>query len=289
MSKDTDHWPMRWDLLFRYRIIEIIAQWEGRLTTNHLCTSLGIGRQQASKDINAYLAGQGQGNLVYDKHLKGYKPTPEFRPYFTTGTADEYLHLLSRDKHIAHTFENLHLGFAHTEVVGVPVRNIEPRILRVLIQAARQRKRVEISYISLSNPVAETRIIVPHTIVCTPLRWHIRAYCEKQRDYRDFVLSRFRDEAGLLNESEFTQEQDVRWQKAIEIIVCPDSRLSAEQQAIIECDYGMVDGQLRIATRAALVPYMLQAFNIDPHKQEARAEAQQIVVKNLAQLEEWLF
>ncbi|MDO5667361.1 MAG: WYL domain-containing protein [Alcaligenaceae bacterium] len=289
MSKEQDNWPMRWDLLFRYRIIEIIAQWEGRLTTNHLRSTLGIGRQQASKDINAYLTGQGQGNLVYDKHLKGYKPTPEFQPRFTTGTADEYLHLLSRDKHITHTFANLHLGFAHTEVVNVPVRNIKPQILRVLIQAARQNKRVEISYISLSNPVAETRIIAPHTIVCTPLRWHIRAYCEKQKDYRDFVLSRFRDEAELLTESEFTQAQDDHWQTEVEIIICPDSRLTAEQQGIIERDYGMADGKLRLTTRAALVPYMLQAFNIDPHKLETKAEAQQIVVENLAELSPYWF
>ena len=26
-----------------------LAQWEGRLTTNHLCNSFGIGRQQASE------------------------------------------------------------------------------------------------------------------------------------------------------------------------------------------------------------------------------------------------
>ena len=52
--KKTD-WPIRWDLLLRYRLIEIIALWEGRLTTNHICHSFGIGRQQASKDINTYL------------------------------------------------------------------------------------------------------------------------------------------------------------------------------------------------------------------------------------------
>ncbi|OQK62969.1 hypothetical protein XM79_c11864 [Vibrio vulnificus] len=49
-------WPIRWDLLFRYRMIEVIALWEGRLTTNHLIKSFGIGRQQASKDINSYLS-----------------------------------------------------------------------------------------------------------------------------------------------------------------------------------------------------------------------------------------
>ena len=48
-------WPLRWELLMRYRLIEIVALWEGRLTTNHLCNSFGIARQQASKDINAYL------------------------------------------------------------------------------------------------------------------------------------------------------------------------------------------------------------------------------------------
>lgn len=60
-------WPIRWDLLFRYRVIEIIALWEGRLTTNHLIQSFGIGRQQASKDINSYLSDIAPNNLIYDK------------------------------------------------------------------------------------------------------------------------------------------------------------------------------------------------------------------------------
>ncbi|EIW90048.1 hypothetical protein AGRI_02640 [Alishewanella agri BL06] len=51
---DDSGWPLRWELLMRYRLIEIVALWEGRLTTNHLCNSFGIARQQASKDINAY-------------------------------------------------------------------------------------------------------------------------------------------------------------------------------------------------------------------------------------------
>ena len=66
-------WPFRWDLLLRYRYIEIIALWEGRLTTRHLCETFGIGRQQASKDINTYLRKVGPDNLVYDKYLKGDK------------------------------------------------------------------------------------------------------------------------------------------------------------------------------------------------------------------------
>ena len=84
-----DGWPLRWDLLLRYRYIETIALWEGRLTTRHICDTFGIGRQQASKDINNYLREIGPGNLEYDKYLKGYKPTDRFEPRLTQGLADE--------------------------------------------------------------------------------------------------------------------------------------------------------------------------------------------------------
>ena len=96
-SSPSPKWPFRWDLLLRYRFIETIALWEGRLTTRHLCDTFGIGRQQASKDINNYIREVGPGNLEYDKFLKGYKPATEFTPRVTQGLADEYLHLMARN------------------------------------------------------------------------------------------------------------------------------------------------------------------------------------------------
>lgn len=45
---------VRWNLALRYRLIETVAWWGGRLTTGHLIQSCGISRQQASKDINTY-------------------------------------------------------------------------------------------------------------------------------------------------------------------------------------------------------------------------------------------
>jgi len=103
--KKTD-WPIRWDLLLRYRLIEIIALWEGRLTTNHICHSFGIGRQQASKDINTYLRELAPDNLVYDRHLKGYVPSSSFRPVVTAGNASEYQDLLARQDALSDTFES---------------------------------------------------------------------------------------------------------------------------------------------------------------------------------------
>lgn len=282
-------WPLRWDLLTRYRLIEIVAQWEGRLTTNHLMNSFGIGRQQASKDINNYLAEIAPGNLVYDKYIKGYKPSETFTPVLTSGVADEYLYALCRTKDIAHTFASLNLGFANTEVLQPPLRKIDPTILRALVQAAREHRRVELGYVSMTSAVQEERIIVPHTLVCTPLRWHVRGYCEKHRNYRDFVLSRFRGTPEILDVSEFTSKKDLLWNTDVVIQVKADSRLDVIQQEIVANDYGMHNGLLELTVRAPLVEYMLRALNIDPRKLEMAPEAQQIVVFNYREIEPYLF
>ena len=282
-------WPYRWDLLSRYRLIEIVALWEGRLTTNHLMNSFGIGRQQASKDINAYLADIGPGNLEYDRHLKGYRPTDEFKPKVTSGHADEYLHVMSRSKDIAHTFQGLDLDFARSHILEVPSRAIKPHILRPLIRAVREGRRVEAEYVSMTSPQPEIRVLAPHTLVCTPLRWHVRAYCEKNKQYRDFVLSRFRGEPDLMDLSENDESDDDLWNTELTLVIKPDSRLNKDQQAIIAADYGMTRKSLRVKTRAALVEYTLQALNLDPRKLEAKASAQQIVVDNYLEIEPYLY
>ena len=73
------------------------------------------------------------------------------------------------------------------------------------------------------------------------------------------------------------------------MILAPDSRLTPAQKAIIETDFGMQDGQLVIPSRGALVQYVLQRYQIDPNKIQAKAAAQQIVVSNLEGLQRWLY
>ena len=253
MPTNNAKWPFRWDLLLRYRFIETIALWEGRLTTRHLCDTFGIGRQQASKDINNYLREVGVGNLEYDKYLKGYKPTPEFSPQVTQGLADEYLHLVARNNELMNMFESLSLNMSNVEVLKHPVRDVKPEVLRPIMQAARQQKRLDCDYVSLNNPDREGRIIVPHTLVYTGLRWHVRAWCEKNLEYRDFVLSRFRDIPEIMDDSIHGADDDTEWNSRVTIVICPDPRLSPAQQDVVETDYGMQRGALRIPTRGKLV------------------------------------
>tara|TARA_Y100001951_G_scaffold28298_1_gene22099 strand:- start:6189 stop:7061 length:873 start_codon:yes stop_codon:yes gene_type:complete len=280
---------IRWDLALRYRLIETIAWWEGRLTTGHLMQSFGISRQQASKDINTYLNEHAPKNLTYDRHLKGYKPTKGFQPLFIDGSASAYLHLLDQNRVRAPHIEGLALAYAHTEVLQVPDRSIRPEVLRPILQACREGLRLESEYVSLANPEVEIRVMAPHTLVYTGMRWHVRAYCEKNREYRDFVLSRFRGEPDLMDTSEHTREHDEAWNTPVTVLIEPDARLSPAQKAIIEVDFGMVEGQLPVETRGALVQYVLQRFGIDPNTVQANAAAQQLQVGNLQALKGWLY
>jgi predicted DNA-binding transcriptional regulator YafY len=288
-TRPSPDWPFRWDLLLRYRYIETIALWEGRLTTRHLCDTFGIGRQQASKDINNYLREVGPGNLEYDKFLKGYKPSAGFEPKVTRGMADEYLHLMARNNELMNMFESLALNVANVEVLSVPVRDVRPEVLRPIMQAARQQRRLDVDYVSINNPDREGRIIVPHTLVYTGLRWHVRAWCEKNLEYRDFVLSRFRDTPEIMDESEHGADGDTLWNTRVTIRIAPDPRLSRDQREVVQVDYGMENGALEVTTRGKLVPYALKLLHIDPKETLEDPMAQQIVVENRDELTPWLF
>lgn len=285
--KSAGDWPLRWDLLLRYRLIEIIALWEGRLTTNHLMRAFGIGRQQASKDINLYLKQYAPGNLVYDRSLKGYRPGPGFTPRFTLGAADEYLQMVRTREDLAGSFEQLAVRELNIEMLPVPNRGLRPEVLRPLIQACRERRRLEIEYVSLAHPESEPRVIHPHTVVFSGYRWHVRGWCEKNREYRDFVLSRIGDGARLLTPASRDARQDRPWQTVITLRLAPDPRLDARQQALIAADYGMEDGELALPTRAALVGYLLQWLRLEQTPNRP-PEAQQIVLMNRDECRPWL-
>ncbi|NOH33646.1 helix-turn-helix transcriptional regulator [Vibrio chagasii] len=281
-------WPIRWDLLFRYRMIEIIVLWEGRLNTNHLIKSFGIGRQQASKDINTYMTEIAPGNLIYDKTLKGYKPSNTFVPRLTSGHADEYLHILSRSEDMMVTFDELDMRFEHTAMVRPINRNIAPEVLRPLIQAIREKKRVDICYTPLKDGNKVERIISPHTLVCTPLRWHVRAYCEYANGYRDFVLSRIHGIPDLNDQAVFHRSGDSLWNTDVTIELSPDLRFNEKQKAVIEKDYGMESGVLKLPTNASLVRYVLDTYNINTHILNSNPQGQQIVVSNMDELLKFL-
>ncbi|WP_417585453.1 helix-turn-helix transcriptional regulator [Nitrincola sp.] len=267
----------------RYWLIELLAWWEGRVNTSDLVREFHISRQSASKSINHYLA-LNPDSLIYNTHLKAYQPSNTFQPHYLKNDVAEYLEWATR--HTSPLGLNVHLSY---DAVPLPPRHIQPEMMRQLVQAIREHRALEVDYVSLTHPDREGRILVPHSFVKTGLRWHLRAWCEKSQEYRDFVLSRFRGIPDLEQVSDKTGEDDHAWHTLAEVIFAPDQRLTPAQKEVIETDYQMQNGELRITTRACLIQYLIQEMQVNTKMLDPDPKAQQLVLVNKDDISEWLF
>jgi hypothetical protein len=273
------------ELKQRYWLIELLAWWEGRVCTSHLIKHMALGRGQAQADLTSYQKLYPL-QLQLDASIKGFVPAPTFQCQLISGDVVEYLNWLSLS-------EQTYIKTATEQwpfyALTLPARPIDPKLIRALVQAMRKQLRVDVDYLSLSSPQAEGRVITPHHFVRTGLRWHVRGYDEKHRQYRDFVLSRFRGDAELMDKSVFGAAADPGWQTQVELQLTPDPRLSPAQQQVIADDYRLTDGILRLYSRACLAQYLLQEMQVSLKPEQHSPESQQLVLHNQAELAPWLF
>ncbi|MCG6201150.1 WYL domain-containing protein [Psychromonas antarctica] len=251
----------------RFVFIENIAWWEGQINTRHLREKYSISQATAQKTLKQYQQ-KFPNNLTYSQSEKTFIVNDEFTYLTDLNNFSRYLSNVSLDEKTPisdHIFE-----------VEAPLRNINPQQVRPILRAIREKLAIDIGYLSLANPDYLDRIIQPHSLIFDGLRWHVRAYCNKNQSFRDFSLSRFNGEAIVEGKATHFAEQDERWNTWIDIVIEPDPRLSGLQKQIIAKDYQMESGRKVIPVRAALVNYLLKRLNIDHYQNTP--EAQQIVL-----------
>ena len=276
----------------RYYFIELIAYWQGSINSSQLRQQFGLSVQQCRLAINEYqqlvnshIPHNLNPNLSYSTTQKTYLASDNFQPLLISGDVNDYLSWLQSGQ--------LPLVSSARPVpcqaLALPARQVTPAIMRGLVEAIKKGNRLDVNYVSLTNPCHQGRVIAPHSFINTGLRWHLRAYCEKSSGYRDFVLSRFRGAPEQLGKSPNTAQQDVAWNNCITLIIQPDPRLNPDKRAVIEQDYQMQSGQLKITTKACLVNYLLRELQINTKMLEVNPEAQQLVLMNLNDIKPWLF
>ncbi len=85
-------------------------------------------------------------------------------------------------------------------------------------------------------------------------------------------------------------EHDQLWNTPpLTVDLKPDPRLTEAQANILAHDYGMEEGSLTIPTNAALVRYVLDAYNIDINVLDSNPKGQQIIVGNFEELKQYLY
>lgn len=271
-----------------WQLVELIAYWQGTVNATHLIKHFHISRKHAGDYLRAYREHYPL-NLVYCTANKGFTPTNCFQAQHINGDVAQYLDWLSTSASTLSTSPpNQQHSLTYTSL-NLPSRQVSPQVMRGLVSAIKQQRRIDVEYVSLTNPNAEGRIIQPHVFVKTGLRWHLRAYDEKHKEFRDFVLSRFFGTPDLLDKATHHGQQDQAWNTLINIVLAPDPRLNPAQQAVLIQDYQMQHGQLVIPTRAALAQYLLQEMLVNFKFHDKSPEAQQLVLVNEKEISPWLF
>ena len=251
----------------RFAFLELLLIWEGRIQPKHLAQQFELGEKLAKHVIQKYKNLYPE-NIQYHGASDSYQAGLNMLAQFTNGTLQEYMQYM-----------------ANTETVSsleLPNRNLQPALVRPILQAIREKLRLKIGYASVSNPNFVERVIQPHHLVFDGMRWHVRGYCENNQGYRDFVLSRFQPDtpAQLLDGADQFDIQDEVWHNLLNVEFMPDPRLDENRARIIALDYDMQltrNGYRKTQqVRQALLMYWVQRMGLNQYHNNP--QAQQIIL-----------
>lgn len=122
---------------------------------------------------------------------------------------------------------------------------------------------LKLTYHSLSSGETE-REIVPFALIDNGLRWHVRAFDRRSKDFRDFVITRMQRTAMLKDRDVLPHEksdQDIQWTRIVELELVPHP--DQPRPEIAEMDYGMTGGMVKMKLRAATAGYILRKWSVD--------------------------
>lgn len=270
---------LKWGVERRLEFIEFRLFWDGGVNRADIVNMFDVSVPQASKDLTLYQE-RAPHNAIYDKSAKRYIASDQFQPCFLKPDSAAYLNQLRSVAEGILDQSHAWIGqFPLYDATPTPVRGVMTETLRSVIAAIRLSKAIEVKYQSLSRPEPRWRWIAPHAIGFDGFRWHVRAFCEIDQAFKDFVLSRVIETRGTRS-SDAKPEDDADWRELITLEIGPHPELSETEKKVIALDYGMRGGKAKITVRKALLYYARKRLGLDTDPAARRPQDQQIVLLN---------
>lgn len=273
---------LSWFQQARLRAVETLAYWSGRVNASDLMAIFQVSRLIAQRDIKRYL-NLVPGNLSYNGTERAHLATSIFKNVLTRGDIQEYLALGHET--------SAGVEMAQIERIVMPRQNLRPQVTRVALAAIRQRRALRLRYRSLEHPNGLDRILYPHTLVYSGFRWHMRAYCSTRMDFRDFNLARIADVPVIVEgeEDAAVPDKDVSWHQDVLIRLISNPALSSAEQSLIKFEFEMDRSELNVHSRAALVPYVLMAYQVETVEAAEDPRKNRLVVANESEIKEYMW
>jgi len=241
----------------RMTYIDFRLYFLGRVSRADICNRFGIASAVATRELALYRR-IAPDNLAIEQQSRQYVTTAGFRPVFE--------HALER------VLVALSSGFGETEQEPVaplissdfirPISCPDMDVLSCVSRAIHLGYALDIGYHSNGSGY-DRREIVPGAIVDNGLRWHVRAYDRSHEGFRDFVLTRVKSPKISLQPPCVGErlDQDAQWTRLVDLDLIPHP--GCRQPEVIERDFSMSDGVLRMRVRAANAGYVLRRWNVD--------------------------
>lgn len=96
-------------------------------------------------------------------------------------------------------------------------------VLASVTHAIHQECALAVDYYSISSSKSK-REIVPLALIDNGLRWHVRTFDRKSQEFRDFVITRFKNPVVLKGQPVAAHEmndQDIQWTRIVELELEP--------------------------------------------------------------------
>jgi hypothetical protein len=270
VSKEKMRLDVKWATRQRLHYIEIMAFYAGVITRSDVARAFGISDAAATKDLKLY-SDLAPGNLMYNHGVFGFVPNDAFAAVFADLSPATVLPIIAAN--LAESGgpygKDLIYGLA-TASLPLPTRLPGQQVLAQITRAMRGRRKLRVNYRSLSGRESQApRILEPHTLVNSGIRWHVRAYSEETFDFRDFVLSRITQAECLNDQAESGEQYDDDWVEMECLKLGPHAKLDEQRRASLLLDYGGQGEVIEVKVRRALIGYVLQRLNVDTTKDHA--------------------
>lgn len=277
---------LSWGLESRLQFIDFRLRWERRINRMDLTEHFGISVPQASLDIAKY-SELAPNNLTYDRSSKTYTAAPNFHPLYQRSSAQHYLaELLATKMGVIEPAASFIGSAPDADWAPSPWRSINEQTVEAVVRAIRQQEAIRVSYQSMTTLDESIRLLSPHALGNDGFRWHMRAFCHKRQRFSDFVLARIQRIDGF-EASHVDASQDSHWQTVLMLVLAPHPDLPAAKKRVLELDYGMEDGQVKLPCRQAFLFYTLRRLGL--HTEEAPDPlVQQITLKNRDEIQPYI-
>lgn len=271
--------------LQRLRQLELLLRWEGQIGNARLRDLFGLSSIRASQWLREFRESEPNW-VLWNSVTRSFHATPEFYRHKIPNINEllaQYLSLVGLPSAMVADRQNV-------VVAAFPdISTPNPHIFAVLSGASRLSRVVEITYRSMRDPIPHKRIISPHSIVHAGRRWHVRAYSELNKQFRDYALGRISGAKMLPQAAEQLMEDDKDWMTKVPVRLIAHPDLSREQESLIRFEY-FNDTAARVTTcRGPLVQYYIQDVRAAVDVKTQRPPDYQLAVENVKEIRQWLF